>query len=245
MDILKNSREKIDQIDKQMAQLFEKRMKVVEDIILYKTQNNLPVLDNNRENLIVQKNIQYIQDKKYLDSYINFITGLMDISKKYQRNFLNQNVIGYQGTKGAFSYIALKNIFKDNKNRAYDTFEDVFKAVIDGDIEYGVIPFENSYTGEVGEVFDLLLKYDCYINRIYDLKINQNLVANKGAGLKDIKQVYSHHQAISQCKMFLKNFEFEIIPYPNTALAAEYVSQSGDISKAANSIRADSTALWS
>ncbi len=109
----------------------------------------------------------------------------------------------------------------------------MFKAVIDGDIEYGVIPFENSYTGEVGEVFDLLLKYDCYINRIYDLKINQNLVANKGAGLKDIKQVYSHHQAISQCKMFLKNFEFEIIPYPNTALAAEYVSQSGDISKAA------------
>lgn len=233
MDTLENARKKIDEIDKQMAELFEKRMMAVEDVIIYKKQNNLATLDNNRETLVIQKNSQYIKDKKYLDSYIKFIRDVMDISKKYQRNFLNRDIVGYQGTKGAFSYIALKNIFKENKNRAYATFEDVFKAVSDGDIEYGVIPFENSYTGEVGENFDLLLKYDCYINMVYDLKINQNLIANKGASLKDIKQVYSHHQAIGQSQMFLKNFDFEVIPYPNTALAAEYVSKSGDISKAA------------
>lgn len=233
MDTLENARKKIDEIDKQMADLFEKRMAAVEDVITYKKQNNLPTLDSGRETLVIEKNSQYIRDKKYLDAYVKFINSVMDISKNYQRNFINQDIVGYQGTKGAFSYIALKNLFKDNKNCAYATFEDVFKAVAEGEIEYGVIPFENSYTGEVGEVFDLLLKYDCYINKVYDLKINQNLIVNKGATLKDIKQVYSHHQAIGQSQMFLKNFDFEVIPYPNTALAAEYVSKSGDISKAA------------
>ena len=96
---------------------------------------------------------------------------------------------------------------------------------------YGVIPFENSYTGEVGEVLDLLMRYDVYINDIYDLQISQNLLGVKGASLADIKQVYSKDQAIYQSKKFLEGRGYELIPYPNTALAAEYVAKENDTSK--------------
>ncbi|MEF9968741.1 MAG: prephenate dehydratase domain-containing protein, partial [Longicatena sp.] len=88
-------------------------------------------------------------------------------------------------------------------------------------------------TGEVGEVLDLLSQYKVYINEIYDLKISQNLLGIKGAKLEDIKQVYSKDQAIYQSKEFLNGRGYELIPYPNTALAAEYVAKCQDKTKAA------------
>lgn len=141
--------------------------------------------------------------------------------------------VGYQGTKGAFSHIAATKVFPEGNLVSYPTFEDVFLAVDKGEIPYGVIPFENSYTGEVGEVLDLLLKYDCHISGIYDLKIDQNLLGLKNAKLKDIKQVYSHQQALSQCQTYLREKKFETVPFANTALAAKYVSETKDIYKAA------------
>ena len=74
----------------------------------------------------------------------------------------------------------------------------MFKAVVDGEIRYGIVPFENSYTGEVGEVLDLLIKYPVYVCKDYDLKISQNLLGIPGAKLEDIRQVYSKDQAIYQ-----------------------------------------------
>lgn len=141
--------------------------------------------------------------------------------------------VGYQGTKGAFSHIASTKIFPEENLLSYPAFEDVFLAVDKGEIPYGVIPFENSYTGEVGEVLDLLLKYDCHISGIYDLKIDQNLLGLKNAGLNDIQLVYSHQQALSQCQTYLREKKLETVPYANTALAAKYVSEAGDIHKAA------------
>lgn len=123
----------------------------------------------------------------------------MEVSREFQAKQLGGFTVGYPGVEGAFSHIAASRIFPGKKQQAFVTFEEVFRAVQDGAVQAGVVPFENSYTGEVGEVLDLLWRYDCSIVEMYDLDIRQNLLALPGARLEDIRQVYSHHQAISQC----------------------------------------------
>lgn len=233
MSLLDDARKRINAIDADMARLFEERMQAVEDVIRYKQEHQMQVLDTSREQYVIEHNTSYIQQGPYRDSYIEFITDMLAISRKYQRSIINRDLVGYSGTEGAFSHIAAEKVFPDHRKKSYATFEDVFQAIEERDIVYGVIPFENSYTGEVGEVLDLLMRYDVYINDIYDLKISQNLLGIKGASLADIKQVYSKDQAIYQSKKFLEGRGYELIPYPNTALAAEYVAKQQDKTKAA------------
>ena len=125
------------------------------------------------------------------------------------------------------------NIFPNHTYVSYTAFDEVVKAVENGEVEYGVIPFENSFTGEVGETSDLLRDHNVYIQGMYALEISQNLLGVKGAKLEDIKQIYSHPQGLSQCSVFLKGRKWENVAYPNTALAAEYVAKTNDKSKAA------------
>lgn len=233
--LLDDARADINKIDKEMAELFERRMAAVEQVIRYKIENKLPILDESREQLVISNNLEHIKNAKYKAYYEDFIKNTMEISKQYQRRLSTADIVGYQGTEGAFSHIALHMLFQNSpvKEKAFGTFEEVFKAVCSDKISCGVIPFENSYTGEVGEVLDLLYKYDCHISKIYDLKINQNLLGVKGASIEDIKQVYSHHQAISQCSEFLDSHGYECIPYANTALAAKHVFEENNKQKAA------------
>lgn len=233
MSLLDDARRRINEVDKEMVDLFEKRMQAVEDVIQYKQEHNMPVFDSSREQYVIEHNTQYIQHPKYKESYKAFMQEVMAISSKYQKSVLYKERVGYQGTQGAFSYIASENLFPDHTKKSYATFEEVFQAVENGELAYGVIPFENSYTGEVGEVLDLLMLHDVFVNQIYDLKISQNLLGIKGATLQDIKQVYSKDQAIYQSRQFLEGRGYDLIPYPNTALAAEYVAKENDKSKAA------------
>lgn len=233
MTTLEQARDSINNIDKQMAVLFEQRMDAVSRVLSYKQENSLPVFDAIREEQVVQNNTKLISTAEYMSYYIEFIKNLMDVSKQYQRSLLAKQSVGFQGTEGAYSHIALTKLFKDVKAKEYVTFEQVFEAVLNDEVYCGVVPFENSYTGEVGEVLDLLFKYNCHIREIYDLKIEHNLLGVKDAEFKDVKQVYSHHQAISQCKQYLDTLNVEAVPYHNTALAAKYISESGDKSKAA------------
>ncbi|MEG1932103.1 MAG: prephenate dehydratase domain-containing protein, partial [Pygmaiobacter sp.] len=142
--------------------------------------------------------------------------------------------VGYQGVEGAFSHLAAQHLFERGQLHSYADFEAVFAAVESGEIEVGVLPFENSTTGEVGEVLDLLYTHEnCFISGFYDMEIRQNLLGVPGAALAEIKQVYSHPQALHQSAEYLRDRGWEIIPYPNTAKAAEYVSRTADKSKAA------------
>lgn len=233
MNLLEKARLQINEIDKQMAELFEKRMQAVEDVVAYKMENNMQVLDSSREKELIAKNLNYIENDKYKDSYLEYFHEMLKISKNYQKQIINKDRIGYGGTKGAFSHIAAMKMFPNHKLKAYVTFEEVVKAVENGDLEYGVIPFENSSTGEVAETSDLLRDHNVYIQGIYDLQITQNLLVVPSATLEDIKEVYSHPQGFSQCALFLKGRNFTKINYPNTAIAAEMVSSKQDKSKAA------------
>ena len=233
MSMLDEARKQINEIDAQMAELFEQRMHAVEDVIAYKQEHQMPVLDSGREKAVIERNQELIQDERYKESYRQFITHVMEVSRAYQKKVLNQDVVAYGGARGAFSHIAAMKCFPQCELRNYPTFEEVFQAVVNADAAYGVIPFENSYTGEVGDMLDMLLEYDVSIQYMYDLKICQNLLGVPGASLEDIRQVYSHPQALAQSSLFLQGRGLDLIPYGNTALAAQYVAETKDPSKAA------------
>ena len=90
MNELENLREKIDAIDKEMIALFEKRMDIVADIAAYKIKNNLPILNQNREDIVISKVKAIVKNKDYTDSAIDFIKHIMEISKKFQQNLISK-----------------------------------------------------------------------------------------------------------------------------------------------------------
>lgn len=230
---LEKARVAINEIDEQMRELFEKRMKAVEEVAAFKIKNKMKIFDPQRETSILENNSAKMNDKHLKPYYRDYLQAVMDISKSYQEAIVNCDTYGYQGTLGAFSHIAAQRLFPHGKLKNYATFEAAIQGVLKHEVAKAVLPFENSYTGEVGEILDLLFHYDIVIQSSYDLKINQNLLGIQGASLCDIQQVYSKDQAIHQCLDFLKNFNYDCIPYANTALAAKYVSECQDKSKAA------------
>ena len=117
MSVLDEAREKINTIDEQMAKLFEQRMKTVEDVILYKREHQMNVLDPAREQAVIERNTAFIEDARYVQSYRQFIEDVMTVSRNYQKQVLNENVIGYGGAKGAFSHIAAMKIFEQSEIR--------------------------------------------------------------------------------------------------------------------------------
>lgn len=233
MNELSVARMKINEIDQAMAKLFEERMQAVEQVIAYKLEHQMEVLDRSREQEVIERNLAYIKETAYQPYYRMYIEDVMKISRAYQTSRIHHDHIAYAGTLGAFSHIAAMKLFPEGTHIHVPTFEDVVEKVLSGEARYGILPFENSYTGEVGENMDLILSNDIYIYQMYDLKIEQNLMGIKGAKLQDIKQVYSKDQAISQSKKFLEGSGYELIPYPNTALAAEYIAEAQDPHKAA------------
>lgn len=230
---LETARERINQLDAELARLFEERMAAVNQVVAYKAAHDLPVLDTERERQVLTKNLARLQNQELAPYFRQFLQSFMDISKDYQRSILQQNTVAFAGAEGAFASQAARELFPTYRYHSCADFAGVFQEVLAGQAAFGVIPFENSYTGEVGEVFDLLFKHNCYIQAICDLPIRQNLLALPGARLSGIKKVYSHTQALSQCAAFLQEYNLQPQPYANTALAAQFVADSGDLSLAA------------
>ena len=109
----------------------------------------------------------------------------------------------------------------------FKNFEGVFSAIDKGLCQYGILPLENSTAGSVKKVYDLMIKHNFSIVRTFRLKIDHNLLAKPGTKLSDIKEVYSHEQAINQCSEFLQTLTgITVIPVANTAVAADLVSKS-------------------
>lgn len=230
MDLLKDVRQTINQIDKEMADLFERRMQAVKSIAEIKKQNGISILDKNREEEIIAKNSCLVKDEMVREYYVNFLRNNMEVSKKYQSRILEGMKVAYSGTEGAFAHIATCKLFPYANKLAYPNFEEAYRAVERGDVDVCVLPIENSYNGEVGQVSDLMFFGSLYVNTVYDLAITQDLLGVKGATAKDIKTVISHPQALGQCAGYIKEKGFMQMEYENTALAAKYVAEKGDLS---------------
>lgn len=233
MNKLEKARAQIDSIDQKMAQLYEARLDAVKDVISYKIENDMPILDSGREQFVIEKNLKYISNPEYKEYYERFIKYIMKESKAYQRTLQSHDKIGYCGVEGAFGHMVSERLFPSNPKVGVSSFEEVFQMVVNVQVQYGVIPFENTNSGLVGEVLDLLWQYPVYIQQICDQKIEQCLLGLPNSTLKDIDMVYSKDQALSQSKKFLKELNVQTVAYPNTAMAAQYISSQKDIHKAA------------
>lgn len=250
MELLEDYRVEIDKIDREITQLLEKRMNVAKAISKYKIENNMQIFHPDREKMVIEKNKGYLENKEYEELVESFYDNLMYLSrlvqqkeiypenKIYTKPYKNDRenlVVGYQGVAGSFGNEAMLKYFKNIKEaKSYEKFEEVFKAVESGEIEYGILPVENSSTGGIGTVEDLLKEYNLYIVGEECIKISQNLVGIKGATVDDIKEVYSHPQGFEQStKFFDKHKNYNLIPYSNTAISAKLVSDLKDKSKAA------------
>lgn len=228
MDKLTQARDIIGQVDKEIAQLFEKRMVAVKAVAEHKMENGLSVFDSSREEYLIKKNSSYIEDETLREYYINFQKSTMEISKRYQRRILEGMNIAYSGVEGAYAYIAADKIFPDGNKISYKDFAAAYEAVENGECDCAVIPLENSNAGEVGQVIDLIFSGSLYVNNIYSLAVHHNLVALPGTKIEDVKTVISHQQALDQCHDFLRDNDFSQKSFVNTARAAQFVSQSQD-----------------
>lgn len=240
MGNLKIYRDEIDNIDKELISLFEKRMDIAKKVAEYKKNNNLPILNEEREKEVILKNVNLLENKEYSKATQAFFEKIMEISREIQEDLINSDEveavrIGYQGVKGSFSEEALIKYFeKYDEVKNYEEFIDVFEALKKDEIKYGVLPIENSYTGAITEVYDLLVKYNFYIVGEECIKINQHLLGIKDGSINRIEEIYSHPQGFAQSKSFLNTLDnVKLIPYHNTAISAKYVSESKDITKAA------------
>lgn len=235
---LEELREKINDIDDKIAELFVERMGLCLDVSRYKIENSLPVFQSDREQFILDKMADKFPSELKSSSQVLYQT-IMDISKcrQYQEFFADQRTIEHfpleldkpckvavPGTSGSFSQIACSSLFANGSIEFYDQFEQVFDAVEKGSVDFGVVPIANSTAGSVTATYELLKKYDLKICASTKLRICHCLAARKGVQLGDIKIVYSHEQALMQCSQFLSKNGLKAHSYANTALAAEYVA---------------------
>lgn len=247
MKDLNQCRIEIDEIDKELVALFEKRMDIANNVAEYKKENNIPILNSKREEEVIEKNLGHLKNKEYEKITAKFFANIMQLSRSLQgklisvdeaitlKNIDKSKKIGFQGVKGSFSEEALLKYFGENTDAtAYEEFEDVFESLKNGNIDYGILPIENSCTGAITKVYDLLSKYGFYIVAEECIKIDQHLIGVEGTTIESIKEIYSHSQGFEQSDEFLKNHnEWKLIPYHNTAISAKMVHDLNDKSKAA------------
>lgn len=248
MGNLEDYRREIDSIDRELIALFEKRMNVAIKVGEYKKERNLPIFNAKREEEVIEKNINLLSNREYSEITRNFFEKVMELSRSLQADLMEKNKdnikdniiegkvkIGYQGVEGSFSEEALRKYFNSYDSiKNYEEFKDVFNALENNYIQYAILPIENSYTGAITEVYDLLVKYNFYIVGEECIKIDQNLMGISGTNIDEIEEIYSHPQGFEQSRGFLSRYDkIKLIPYHNTAISAKLVSDLKDKKKAA------------
>ncbi len=257
---LNELRSRIDAIDDELVHLFGARMEVAAQIADFKKENRLPILQPSRE----REKLQDVAKKAgpEMANYTRVLYSMLfELSRSYQakRNdersqlyhqiadaientpklFPQAPMVACQGVEGAYSQIACEKMFKAPFIMYFKNFEAVFNAIEQGLCQYGILPIENSTAGSVKKVYDLMIQHNFSIVRTFRLKIDHNLLVKPGTKLSDIKEVYSHEQALNQCGDFLQSLPgVNILPVANTAIAAEMVANSDRKDVAALSSRA-------
>lgn len=226
MDKLDIARQEINRIDKEMAKLFCQRMVAAKNVAEYKKERGLPILDATREEEVISRNSSLVEDEVLRSYYINFLRNNMAISRSYQGRLNSGMRVAFSGVPGAFAQVAAEKIFGQCCAVPYDSFKNAYDAAVSGECDCVLLPIENSYNGDVGQVMDLAFFGSLYISGVYDIGVTQHLLAKKGVKLNEITEVISHPQALGQCATFIKNHGFVTTECSNTAVAAQLVASS-------------------
>ncbi|MBR5535192.1 MAG: prephenate dehydratase [Clostridia bacterium] len=240
MENLEYYRAEIDKIDTELIALMEKRMDVAKSIGTIKIKEGMQVLDASREQKVLRSRMEKVSEKEYEGVIEEFFVKVMALSRGVQQKLMDsynmkkalEGRAVYQGVDGGYGSIAASKIFGENIYNV-KTFENVIEAVEKGEADYGVLPMENSTTGSITDVLDMLCMSDVYIVGETAIKVEHSLLVNKGANIEDITDVYSHEQGFFQCREFLKDKNWNLNTVVNTAVGAKSVKESGDKTKAA------------
>ena len=241
-------RDKIDNIDNELQKLFEQRMALAAEIAKYKDENHLPIRNTQREREVLARITD--QSEEHLAGYARLLfSTIFDLSRSYQNQLITkptklseeihcalQNTaplfptkgsVACQGIEGSYSQQACDKLFPAANIMYFKNFEGVFHAVECGLCTYGILPIENSIHGTVNEVYDLMRYYKFHIIRGLKLQIAHSLLAKPETTLSDLREIYSHEQAIGQCSTFLKELKnVAVTVCENTAIAAQMVASS-------------------
>lgn len=257
MSELDELRREIDAIDRQMTELFRRRMEVTRQVGEYKLARGLPVLDQARERQVLAEKAA-LAGPELAPAAVRLYQTVMALSRRQQRDLTGERAdnpglrrfkaamdslrqpvedpqVVYQGVPGAYSEQACLDWFGPGVNtQGLEQFEDCFLALKEGRADYAVLPIENSSTGAIRQIYDLLTRYEFYLVGETTVRVEHCLMAPKGATLDTITHVYSHEQGLFQCEQYLNAHPaWRQVPQADTAGSAQMVAGTGDITKAA------------
>lgn len=229
-------RGEIDKIDEQLAALYERRTQLASEVAKYKKEHDMPVLQKGREDQILEKVGSAVSPELKNGAQLLFTT-LMDLSKCRQQQLLTQQrefatvpsvagrPVAATVTKGSYSADACEKFFGGNCDvRYFRNFDEVFEAVERGEVDYGVLPIENSTAGDVSTTYDLMGKHHFFICRTTKVHIDHVLAVKPGVDISEVTEVRSHEMALRQCSGFLAENGAKTTVMRTTAEAAEYVA---------------------
>lgn len=258
MTELEGYRQQIDAIDREIVELFLRRMEVTGAVGRFKQANGIPVLDAGREREVIAAKAAATGDPLRKADLAELYESIMAISRRQQRRLVREGMedpgyaawmramervrapverprVIYQGEPGAYSESAAIGFFgAEVECRGLPWFTDVFAALSRGEADYAVLPVENSSTGSIRQVYDLMAQHDCYVVGEYDMEVRHCLMALPGVKIENIRTVYSHEQGLMQSDRFLEaHRDWRQVPALDTAGSAKQVAQSGDRTAAA------------
>jgi len=249
-------REEIDKIDNQITKLFEERMERTYQVAEFKIEHGKKVYDKEREDAKLDTLAGKTTDTFNQEAIRELFSQIMSISRRKQYTLVKEDAIECEGLKGiealplgkkkvacfgepgSYTEEAMARFFGEDAVASYkNTFAGVMEALNRGETEYAVLPIENSSTGSISDIYDLLGKSNTCIIGELEVKVDQALIGMPGTVLEEIQKVYSHPQGLLQCRDFLAQ-------YPNMKAEA-YDSTSGSVKKVAKEKNATLAAIGS
>ena len=254
MATLEELRNQLDEIDNRMAELYQMRMDVCQQVGEYKVKAGRKVYDRQREKDKLADVASKVQGEFNKKGIKELYSQLMSMSRKLQYQRLveagalgrlpfiqihsldkeNARVV-FQGTEGAYGQAAMNQFFGEDVNCFHvRTFRDAMEAIEEGSADFAVLPIENSSAGPVNEMYDLLDEFENYIVAETILPVVHTLSGLPGTRLSEIKRVYSKAEALMQTTRFLDDHsDWQRISVVNTAIAAKKVLEDQDKAQAA------------
>ena len=221
---LEELRRKIDEADAKIVRLIAERIRIVEEIGKEKRKQGKQIEDAVREQTVLQ-NVKSIAQEESIDQegLESIYRQIMSVSKG-----IEGMVVAFQGEIGAYSEEAASNFFGPSTQvKPCESLDDVFRVVEKGEVQFGVVPVENSLEGSISRVYDLLLDSSLRVCGETEVRVVHCLIASPGTRLDLIKRVYSHPQALGQCQAFLKHLDCELIPTYDTAGSVKMIKELG------------------
>ncbi|QTL35339.1 chorismate mutase [Pseudoalteromonas viridis] len=218
-DTLDALRKDINEIDSELLILLAKRRRLSHSVLEYKITNNKPIRDEARELALLEKLISYGKSLGLDPFYINNVFQvILEDSVLNQQALLQKSLnpeslndthkVAYLGGQGSYSQLACHKYFSRRPGTLVElgcqTFSDITQSVEKGQADYGILPIENTSSGSINEVFDLLQHAQVSIIGEVTHSVEHCLLAIEGTTLKDINKIFAHHQPFAQCSRFLE-----------------------------------------